>query len=543
MGRLSSRIPLDEIAVGARLLWNLPTFLRHPISVEEARLTVRYRLDRREADFLALALRAIYQHAPSPYRQLLHLAGCEYGDLERLVRQEGVEATLRILYRHGVYLTVDELKGRRPLVRGGATVAVDPDRLRNPLSGFHVRARTSGSRGGGTFVAVDLASIRDIAANECLTLDARGGIGWVHAHWSVPGGSAIIQVLRFSGFGARPIHWFSQVDPASPGLHFRYRWSTRALRLGGILAGAPLPAPQYVPLDNPLPIARWMAAVLSAGGTPHLFTFPSSAVRLCRAATDGGVDIRGAQFTLGSEPTTEARAAVVRQAGGEPMARYATVECGLIGSACPAPDAPDDVHLFHDLHGLIQAGPDGETTGLPSCALLISSLRATAPLILLNVSLGDQAVVAQRACGCSLEQLGWTTHLHTIRSFEKLTAGGMTFLDTDVIRVLEEVLPAQFGGAPTDYQLLEEEGDEGQPRVRLIVHPAVGPLDSQAVAAVFLNAIGAGSGAERVMGLLWRNAGLLQVERRPPVVGASGKIQHLHVGQPDPSAAAARIVH
>jgi hypothetical protein len=57
--------------------------------------------------------------------------------------------------------------------------------------------------------------------------------------------------------------------------------------------------------------------------------------------------------------------------------------------------------------------------------------------------------------------LGWTTHLRDIRSQEKLTAGGMTFLDTDLIRVLEEVLPARFGGAPTDYQLVEEEAEEG----------------------------------------------------------------------------------
>ena len=94
-------------------------------------------------------------------------------------------------------------------------------------------------------------------------------------------------------------------------------------------------------------------------------------------------------------------------------------------------------------------------------SLLVTSLRATAPLVLLNVSLGDQAVVAARACGCPLEDLGWTTHLHTIRSYEKLTAGGMTFLDTDLVRVLEEVLPTRFGGGPTDYQLEEAPREPG----------------------------------------------------------------------------------
>jgi len=127
-----------------------------------------------------------------------------------------------------------------------------------------------------------------------------------------------------------------------------------------------------------------------------------------------------------------------------------------------------------------------------------------------------------------MERVGWTAHLHTIRSFEKLTAGGMTFLDVDVIRVLEEILPSRFGGGPTDYQLLEEETQDGRPRLRLLVHPAVGPLGPGLVADAFLEALGDGSGAERVMGLLWRGADLLRVERRPPLATGSGKILHLH---------------
>ena len=91
---------------------------------------------------------------------------------------------------------------------------------------------------------------------------------------------------------------------------------------------------------------------------------------------------------------------------------------------------------------------------LPPRALLLSSLRASSPLVLLNVSLGDQAFVERRHCGCPLESMGWDLHLHTIRSFEKLTAGGMTFLGSDVIRVMEDVLPGRFGGGPADYQLV-----------------------------------------------------------------------------------------
>jgi len=128
-----------------------------------------------------------------------------------------------------------------------------------------------------------------------------------------------------------------------------------------------------------------------------------------------------------------------------------------------------------------------------------------------------------------MEALGWTTHLHTIRSFEKLTAGGVTFLDTDLIHVLEEILPVRFGGGPTDYQLLDEESPDGKPRVRLLVHPRLGPMDPAQVRQTFLDAIGAGSGVERVMMLVWRDAGLPSIVREAPRVTSGGKILHVHL--------------
>jgi hypothetical protein len=103
----------------------------------------------------------------------------------------------------------------------------------------------------------------------------------------------------------------------------------------------------------------------------------------------------------------------------------------------------------------------------------------------------------------------------------------MTFLDTDVIRVLEEVLPARFGGGPTDYQLVEEERPDGLPSVRILVHPAVGALDVAAVATAFLGALADDSPTERVMVEEWRRAGLPRVERRAPLVTSGGKILHL----------------
>jgi hypothetical protein len=108
----------------------------------------------------------------------------------------------------------------------------------------------------------------------------------------------------------------------------------------------------------------------------------------------------------------------------------------------------------------------------------------------------------------------------------------MTFLDADAIAALEEVLPARFGGSSTDYQLVEQEAADGQPRLVLIVSPRVGPVDGTEVASVLLAALGAGSSASRVGELLWRERGLLRVERREPLAVASGKVLHLHSGGP-----------
>ena len=105
-----------------------------------------------------------------------------------------MEGALQVLFRAGVYLTVDELKGRRAARRGSATVEVDAARLRNPLCAMHVPTQSGGSGGDASPLVYDLASIRDHAANTLLALDAQGG-RTVAGVWGVstgrPGSSRI----------------------------------------------------------------------------------------------------------------------------------------------------------------------------------------------------------------------------------------------------------------------------------------------------------------------------------------------------------------
>jgi hypothetical protein len=412
-------------------------------------------------------------------------------------------------------------------VRGSARFSLRPADLRNPAATVHLLAQSSGSRGPSTPVPMDLRSNWDQAVNRRLTLEARGALGWRLALWSVPGGMEAMIVLRFAASGKPPERWFSPLDPASSDLHARYRLSAVLLQVGARLAGVGLPGPVWAPLNDPRPLLTWLREVKRAGQTPHVKTIPGAALRLGRAAEAAGDDLAGVRLTLTGEPLTRQKRAILARLGADAVSDYGSVECGAISEWCAAPVEADEMHLFEDLHAVIQAGPDN-VAGLPPRALLMTSLRPSAPLLFLNLSLGDQARLSRRECGCPLAAAGWRTLVHEVRSFEKLSVEGVSLLDADLVALLEEVLPARFGGSPADFQLVERTTDEGPSTLTLIVDPSVGPLDERALVEVFLTALGGGSESDRISALVLRQGRRIRVERRPPHAQASGKVLHLH---------------
>src|SRR5512132_3933803 len=107
------RLSADDLRVGGRFLAALPRFLRTPFGLDEARATVKQRLEHRASRFLARVDEA-YHRPASPYRRLLDHAGCETSEVAALVATDGIEGALRALLRAGIYLAGDEFKGRRP---------------------------------------------------------------------------------------------------------------------------------------------------------------------------------------------------------------------------------------------------------------------------------------------------------------------------------------------------------------------------------------------------------------------------------------------
>ncbi|MGH9672247.1 MAG: hypothetical protein ACRD44_03625, partial [Bryobacteraceae bacterium] len=88
-----------------------------------------------------------------------------------------------------------------------------------------------------------------------------------------------------------------------------------------------------------------------------------------------------------------------------------------------------------------------------------------------------------------------------------------------------------FGGAPTDFQLVENETKDGRALLTLVVNPSLGTLDERVIADEFLSALSAGSSVGAVNAQIWRDSETLRIERRFPTVGRSGKILHFSTAQ------------
>jgi hypothetical protein len=127
-----------------------------------------------------------------------------------------------------------------------------------------------------------------------------------------------------------------------------------------------------------------------------------------------------------------------------------------------------------------------------------------------------------------LGAIGLRTHVSEIRSYEKLTSEGVTFIGSRLYELIEELLPAQFGGHSTDYQLVEEEGDQGLPKVSVLVSPGVGPVDDEAVVAAVLKALRTSPVGDPLWADLWSQGQTLRVLRREPYRTRTAKVLPLH---------------
>ena len=531
----------DTLQMYGRFAFGLRRFYRERTSLEQARALVGQCLRQRDDNFLRIVRTAVFGCPRSPYRWLFGVAGCEFGDVEKLVAEGGVEHALRALRQAEIYVRFEEFKGRRPMRRGSQQLEVRPEDFFNPFLANAYYSSSGGSTGAGSRIPHDLDHLRLQAAQQAVTQDTHGVLGLPTAIWCgvLPDGSGVNYILRSGHIGHIPERWFSEASP------WRIRPSTLKFRIatlipviGGRLAGLRMPFPETLELGDAVVLARWAEAAVRARGGCLINSSVSRAVRVCVAAAEAGISLRGATFRMSGEPVSQAKAERITASGARFYSSFAQSEAGRVGEGCASPSDPSDVHLLSGFVALIAhpravATTPGDPAPADSSLSVVDSLHLTtllpqAPIIMLNTELDDCGTIERRACGCPLEQLGMDVHLRNIYSYDKLTSEGVTLAGSDLVRILEEVLPAQFGGTPQDYQFLEAEDDAGFTRLSLLISPRLRIEDEQRVKETILHSIRkTGPGGVSAVGIL-QQADTLQIQRRDPVWTDRGKLLTLH---------------
>lgn len=516
-------LTLDTLRTSGRYLNELRRFLRKPFVPDECARLVEERVRARAQSFIDSLEAGVFEHPSSPYARLLAHAGITRAGVVAMVREAGVEQALRRLAEAGVYISYEEYKGRVPVTRGTLEFAIGPDDFDNRVASAQYHANTEGSRGMRRR-AVRLDLLENDAPYHALFLAAFGLDDRPMGLWRpVPPGLAGLQiVLRHMKLGKPVERWFSHTAVDRTQLTFA------SAVYGSRLWGTPLPIPIHVPLDQAWRVAEWLADKRRAGTPALLDTNASSGVRICLAALERGLDISGTFFVLGGEPYTPAKAAVIARTGSVVAAPYTMNEIGRIGLPCAAPADLDDTHVASDKLAVIsrlkQVGSDGPAVQ----TMLITTLRPVAPKVMLNVETDDYAVLEERVCACPLERLGMHTHMRYIRSYDKLTSEGLKFQGARILALVEDVLPARFGGYATDYQFVEEE-EGGIPKISIVVSPRIGPLDERRLVNDVLAFLGAERKSRSLTLERWREAKTLRVVRREPYATGTAKILPLHV--------------
>lgn len=515
-----------------RLARGLPRFLGSTLSPRDCRAIIEASLRERERNFLRLVRRAVYEAPQSPYRKLLRWAGIEYGDLERMVLSDGIESTLEKLFEAGVFVELDQFKGRQPIRRPNLTIEVTAESFDNPLLAPEFEVESGGSTGPRRRMKIDLDLLVYDAACRYFYFAASGVEQFPQGLWRgvPPDSSGLKQALIAAKLGRPVERWFSPVPvswrPSSLGFAVVTQY---AVWTGRRLAAA-IPAPEHVPLNQPAPIARWLADKVRQGTPAVLSVSASNAVRVAIAAQGEGLDLTGTMFRVGGEPLTEAKTRVIEQAGARTFSAWSMAETGPLGGSCGNRATIDEVHLFQGKIAVFQRPKllaDGETR-VP--ALYLTTLLPATPKIMLNLDTGDYGVLTRRSCGCLLEEIGFREHLHTIRNYEKLTAGGIQFLGSDIIELVETVLPARHGGHPTDYQIVEEQ-DGPVTDVKIRVSPRVELRDEDHVVQTVLRFLAARDAGGRLMAAFWEQGGTLRLERKEPYVTPAHKTPAIWVAK------------
>jgi hypothetical protein len=445
-----------------------------------------------------------------PLATLLRLGGWSFEKLRQSVAEEGLEPTLHHLTRDGVWLDADEVKCRRPLVRHSKEIPFSPTDL-DYVCGPAVPLGTSGTSGPRTKNPLDISGFELQASYKRTMLAALGGLDLpLVLYYPAPSAAGIAQLLAFALAGKPPDAWFCHLPEAQSSA---MRWSVwlRILASTARIARVRLPLPKLAEVERPEPLLAWLRGHAQQGAV--VATFAGSALRLQAYADKIRHPLPHLVFILGGEPITARKRALLENRGHRVYPWYGAVDAGRIAIGCLKPETADDMHLLSDRFAAI------EWQG----KLLLTSLLPSVHKRYLNTDCGDLATLERRRCGCPLGELGLDFHLSDVRSVQKLCLEGITLPADLVHRLADELLPDRCGGAPGDYQLLEEEGEDGWTRLVVRVAPEV-TVSAQKVIETVHQVLLEASGGAPALALRIMQSRVVTVRHQRPRFSRGGKL-------------------
>jgi hypothetical protein len=445
-----------------------------------------------------------------PLATLLRLGGWPFERLCQSLAEEGLEPTLHHLARDGVWVDADEVKGRKPLMRRGKEIRFSPTDL-DYVRGPSVPLGTSGTSGPRTKNPLDIWGFELQASYKRTMLAALDALHLpLVLYYPAPSAAGIAQLLAFALAGKPPDAWFCHLpETQSSGM----RWSVwlRVLTSLATVAGVRLPLPKLAEVERPEPLLAWLHRHAPRGAV--VTTFAGSALRLQAYADRIQHPLPRLVLILGGEPITARKRSLLESRGHRVYPWYGAVDAGRIAIGCLKPETADDMHLLTDRFAAI------EWQG----RLLLTSLLPSVHKRYLNTDCGDLATLDRRRCGCPLGELGLEFHLSDVRSIQKLCLEGIT-LPVDLVHQLaDELLPSRCGGAPGDYQLLEEEGEDGWTRLVVRVAPEVQVSADKVIDTVHEVLLEASAGAP-ALALRIKHAGVVTVRYQRPRFSGGGKL-------------------
>jgi hypothetical protein len=511
----------------------LPWFFRERLTLQQAKDEIKRILDIREKRFLELVRSEVYERPESPYLRLLNHAGCEFADLQARVNRYGLEATLAKLAAEGVYFTSEEFKGKTPVVRGRQSFRVSPGDFEFSAitPGFTIQSSGTTNRPIRSQSHLNYLAFR--APITAVFFSSHNLFSYSHAMYEaiLPGAGGINNLLIYAKLGIAAERWFARKIPVNNWLEGQYHFlTTYLIVLNGKWFGPGFPTPEMIDIMDVHRIVAWVIDNNQNGKLCCITTAASNATRIARNAWEMGVSLAGTKFIVSGEPFTETKRALIERVGASGISRYAFGGGASVGFGCANPALSDDVHVDKTRLALISHPIPLSEEGPPIYPLLLTSLYPSATSrLLVNVENGDYATLETRDCHCAMGDAGFNLHVQHIRSYEKFTSEGMNYFYGDLFELFEQLLPAEFGGGPGDYQLVEEEDSRGQSRLTLVVHPEVGDLDEAKALARLRSALASGSQRNRFMSEMWQGAGTFRIRRAVPYASARGKILPLHI--------------